>query len=46
FRTHTKKAVEAYQRDNNLIVTGIVGKVTGDKIYEESCGEERGLGDY
>jgi hypothetical protein len=39
FRHYTEEAVKAYQRDNHLIVTGIVGKVTRDVMEKEICGE-------
>ncbi len=33
----TRKAVEEFQKDNNLIVTGISGKVTRAKMRDISC---------
>jgi hypothetical protein len=35
--SQTKKAVEEFQKDNGLIVTGIVGKVTRGKMREVGC---------
>ncbi|MCF7844196.1 peptidoglycan-binding protein [Candidatus Gracilibacteria bacterium] len=33
----TKEAVKAFQRDNNLIISGIAGKVTREKMREVGC---------
>ena len=37
FRHITENALKAYQQDNQLIITGIAGKVTRGMIKEESC---------
>ena len=33
----TEEAVKAFQKDNNLIVTGIAGKVTREKMKDLGC---------
>lgn len=36
----TRKAVKDFQRSNNLVVTGIVGKITRGKVSALSCGDK------
>ncbi|MBP6949242.1 MAG: peptidoglycan-binding protein [Candidatus Pacebacteria bacterium] len=37
FGMHTENAVKAFQKDNNLIITGIAGKVTRGMIRDLGC---------
>ena len=37
FASKTETAIKSFQKDNNLIITGIAGKVTREKMRDVGC---------